>query len=211
MTEQYNKLGFPLDHSFEEGMVDTESHGLRDGTRYALDFKCPAGTPVLAADDGVVERVENDSNTVYNIEQLMAETARRILANHQIDIDDPNLELTEEEEEHLEALIIKTMGKISTEITNFVVIKHQDGTFTEYLHLGSGKDVGVKIGDPVYARQQIARTGMSGVMTVAHLHFNRYRVEEDGEEKKAIGVKCEFLSESTNSRVRDVISFYQEG
>jgi hypothetical protein len=51
---------------------------------------------------------------------------------------------------------------------NKVVIKHNDGTKTYYIHLDKRL---VKKGNTVVARQQIAKLGRTGRVTGPHLHF----------------------------------------
>ncbi len=51
---------------------------------------------------------------------------------------------------------------------NAVVIKHSDGTFTQYAHLS---EVGVKTGEKVATGDEIARSGNTGNSSGPHLHF----------------------------------------
>ncbi len=53
---------------------------------------------------------------------------------------------------------------------NMVVIKNNNGTYAYYGHLQKDS-ISVKVGDRVYAGQQIARVGSSGYSTGEHLHF----------------------------------------
>lgn len=53
---------------------------------------------------------------------------------------------------------------------NFVLIRHADGTYAEYVHLKAG-GVRVRIGDQVQAGQPIALSGNTGWTTQPHLHF----------------------------------------
>ncbi|MFG3260281.1 M23 family metallopeptidase [Streptomyces sp. NPDC048172] len=51
---------------------------------------------------------------------------------------------------------------------NNIVIKHKDGTYTQYGHLNS---IGVSVGQSVSAGQQIALSGSTGNSSGPHLHF----------------------------------------
>ncbi|MEU5832966.1 M23 family metallopeptidase [Streptomyces diacarni] len=51
---------------------------------------------------------------------------------------------------------------------NNIVIKHKDGTYTQYGHLNS---IGVSVGQSVKSGQQIALSGSTGNSSGPHLHF----------------------------------------
>ncbi|MBO8201264.1 M23 family metallopeptidase [Streptomyces smyrnaeus] len=51
---------------------------------------------------------------------------------------------------------------------NNIVIKHKDGTYTQYGHLNS---IGVSVGQQVKAGQQIGLSGSTGNSSGPHLHF----------------------------------------
>lgn len=53
---------------------------------------------------------------------------------------------------------------------NFVLVDHGGGLFTSYVHLAAGSAT-VAPGDPVWAGDVLATTGLSGQMTGPHLHF----------------------------------------
>ncbi|TNF24267.1 MAG: M23 family metallopeptidase [Deltaproteobacteria bacterium] len=53
---------------------------------------------------------------------------------------------------------------------NFVLVDHGGGLFTSYVHLAAASAV-VAPGDPVFAGDLLARTGLSGQLTGPHLHF----------------------------------------
>jgi len=53
---------------------------------------------------------------------------------------------------------------------NYIVIKHVNNEFTQYLHLRY-KSVVVKIGDKVKEGQLIGYVGMTGYTFIPHLHF----------------------------------------
>jgi len=54
--------------------------------------------------------------------------------------------------------------------TNYVIIKHDDGTMAEYLHL-LHNGVLVSVGDRVTLDRPIALSGVTGYTTQPHLHF----------------------------------------
>jgi murein DD-endopeptidase MepM/ murein hydrolase activator NlpD len=60
---------------------------------------------------------------------------------------------------------------------NNVVIKMNDGTFTQYGHLSS---IGVSVGQTVTPGQQIGLSGATGNVTGAHLHFEARTSAEYG-------------------------------
>ena len=67
---------------------------------------------------------------------------------------------------------------------NFVIIKHSDGTFAEYLHLQ--KDgVMVNIGDQVTTGQPIGLSGQTGFASKPHLHFDVFQAI-DGKRKVSL-------------------------
>ena len=71
---------------------------------------------------------------------------------------------------------------------NFVAIKHDDGTYAEYIHLGKDK-VLVKEGQAINKDDLIGYTGLSGLMDKPHLHFNVFTVQNN--KAKSIPIKFE--------------------
>ncbi len=61
--------------------------------------------------------------------------------------------------------------KLAEECTNYVCIKHGDGTYAEYAHFGKGR-VSVVEGQAVGEGDTIGYTGLSGIMSEPHLHVN---------------------------------------
>jgi Peptidase family M23 len=68
--------------------------------------------------------------------------------------------------------------------SNYVVIKHSDGTYAYYGHL-MHKSPLVDLGQSVVEGQPIAKVGKTGVTTNPHLHFDVY-VPIDGIKRKTI-------------------------
>jgi len=63
---------------------------------------------------------------------------------------------------------------------NYVVVKHDDGTFGNYLHF-KRDGVVVQIGDNVRTGQLIGYSGNTGFSTQPHLHFHVYEPTDDWE------------------------------
>jgi len=69
---------------------------------------------------------------------------------------------------------------------NYVVLRHDDGTFAEYLHLM--KDgVLVHMGDTVSVNQTIALSGYTGYTSAPHLHFEVFYTV-DGSARKSLPI-----------------------
>jgi murein DD-endopeptidase MepM/ murein hydrolase activator NlpD len=62
---------------------------------------------------------------------------------------------------------------------NYIVLRHKYGEFSIYGHLAFQCST-LKVGDVVSQGQRIAATGMSGLMTLPHLHFHVYHIATDG-------------------------------
>ncbi len=71
--------------------------------------------------------------------------------------------------------------------SNYVIIRHGDGTYGEYLHLKQNGAL-VKLGDTVHAGQAIALSGNTGHSSRPHLHFAVFRVI-DGNTRETLPVK----------------------
>ena len=66
-------------------------------------------------------------------------------------------------------------------LANYVVIKHADGTFADYVHLKTGGTL-VKMGDEVRVGQPIGLSGQTGFASAPHLHFSVFQAV-DGKTK----------------------------
>jgi murein DD-endopeptidase MepM/ murein hydrolase activator NlpD len=66
-------------------------------------------------------------------------------------------------------------------LANYVIIKHADGTFADYVHLKTGGAL-VKMGDEVTVGQPIGLSGQTGFTSAPHLHFSVFQAI-DGKKK----------------------------
>jgi murein DD-endopeptidase MepM/ murein hydrolase activator NlpD len=64
---------------------------------------------------------------------------------------------------------------------NYIVIKHADGTFADYVHLQPDGAM-VKLGDEVTVGQPIGLSGRTGFTSAPHLHFSVFQTV-DGKKK----------------------------
>jgi murein DD-endopeptidase MepM/ murein hydrolase activator NlpD len=64
---------------------------------------------------------------------------------------------------------------------NYILIKHADGTFADYVHLQTDGAM-VKVGDEVTAGQPIGLSGQTGFTSAPHLHFSVFQTV-DGKTK----------------------------
>ncbi len=62
-------------------------------------------------------------------------------------------------------------GDLQVGHENFIIIKHDDGTFSRYFHLTNEGAI-VNVGDLVMQLDRIAFSGNSGKSTAPHLHFD---------------------------------------
>ncbi|HEU4728098.1 MAG TPA: M23 family metallopeptidase, partial [Kofleriaceae bacterium] len=67
---------------------------------------------------------------------------------------------------------------------NFVIVRHDDGTLGEYMHL-SPSGVEVHPGQRVRRGQEIALSGNTGFSTTPHLHFQVMTASADGLSKRS--------------------------
>jgi murein DD-endopeptidase MepM/ murein hydrolase activator NlpD len=70
---------------------------------------------------------------------------------------------------------------------NYVIIRHEDGTFGKYVHLQKNGAL-VEIGQRVKVGEVIALSGHTGNSTAPHLHFGVY-VNKDGETKTSLPIR----------------------
>lgn len=84
-------------------------------------------------------------------------------------------------------------------LANYVIIKHADGTFADYVHLQKDGAM-VKLGDEVTVGQPIGLSGQTGYASAPHLHFSVFQAV-DGKKKMTLpfrlktnhGVFTEFI------------------
>jgi murein DD-endopeptidase MepM/ murein hydrolase activator NlpD len=67
---------------------------------------------------------------------------------------------------------------------NYILIKHADGTFADYVHLKPDGAM-VKLGDEVTAGQPIGLSGKTGFTSAPHLHFSVFQTV-DGKTKLSL-------------------------
>ncbi|HKP04553.1 MAG TPA: M23 family metallopeptidase [Chthoniobacterales bacterium] len=67
---------------------------------------------------------------------------------------------------------------------NYVIVKHADGTFAEYVHLQKDGAM-VKLGDEVTTGQPIGLSGQTGFASKPHLHFDVFQAI-DGKRKQSL-------------------------
>lgn len=67
---------------------------------------------------------------------------------------------------------------------NYIIIKHADGTFADYVHLKTGGAL-VKMGDEVTVGQPIGLSGLTGFTSAPHLHFSVFQTI-DGQKKLSL-------------------------
>lgn len=67
---------------------------------------------------------------------------------------------------------------------NYIIIKHADGTFADYVHLQANGAM-VEVGDEVTVGQPIARSGKTGFTSAPHLHFSVFQTI-DGKKKMTL-------------------------
>jgi murein DD-endopeptidase MepM/ murein hydrolase activator NlpD len=79
------------------------------------------------------------------------------------------------------------VGPEFSKFGNFVVVRHDDGTFGQYLHLQQNGAL-VEVGQHVTTGQLIAHSGHTGNSTTPHLHFCVF-VNIDGSTKKSLPIR----------------------
>jgi murein DD-endopeptidase MepM/ murein hydrolase activator NlpD len=123
-----NKYVLPLPKNLLQKIDRTSSPAHIGKLRNAVDLIAPQNTPVLAAADGVVTFVQDDSNVGGSVPSYWS-------------------------------------------YTNFISIMHPNGEYSRYDLLEYGSAL-VRVGQQVYAGQEIARVGMTGYTYIPHLHFH---------------------------------------
>ena len=68
------------------------------------------------------------------------------------------------------------LDKELAEKANLVALKHINGEYSEYIHLGKDQIV-VNEGQAVKAGDLLGYTGLSGCMSTPHLHLNVFKIE----------------------------------
>ncbi|MBL8920479.1 MAG: M23 family metallopeptidase [Myxococcaceae bacterium] len=86
---------------------------------------------------------------------------------------------------------------------NYVVLRHQDGTFSEYHHLREG-GVRVKLGERVTSGQLLGESGNTGYTSRPHLHFSVFHTL-DGHTRATLPVT--FSGVTREPAQRDLIKY----
>ena len=81
-------------------------------------------------------------------------------------------------------------SKSCASYNNFILIYHEDGTFSEYVHLAHNGAL-VDVGDQVKQGQEIGKSGNTGWSNGPHLHFAVFKQAMNDRE----GVATTFLLE----------------
>lgn len=102
-----------------------------------------------------------------------------------------------------------TLGAVDEALkneNNYVVLRHVDGTFSEYNHLREN-GVRVRLGDRVSAGQLIGESGNTGYTSRPHLHFSVFHTL-DGTSRMTIPVT--FEGERREAPQRDLLQYTGE-
>ncbi|HET7502238.1 MAG TPA: M23 family metallopeptidase [Kofleriaceae bacterium] len=84
---------------------------------------------------------------------------------------------------------------------NFVIVRHDDGTLGEYMHL-SPSGVMVHPGQRVRRGQEIALSGNTGFSTTPHLHFQVMTASDDGMTKRSFPFELAIRPRKTSPPVQ---------
>ncbi|MBR9706482.1 M23 family metallopeptidase [Candidatus Pacearchaeota archaeon] len=144
---------FPEDVEFGLGMNPIKDEWRHpEKAKYAWDFMLPENTPLYATKSGKVLQVKVDSN-LQGSEKL-----------DEIIGTDPE------------------MKKKFKEGTNFIIIDHGDGTYSDYEHLKYDGSEVVE-GEDVVKGQVIGYSGNTGYSDAPHLHFEIFELTKKGDPK----------------------------
>jgi murein DD-endopeptidase MepM/ murein hydrolase activator NlpD len=130
-----------------------------------VDFIAPKGTPVLAAEEGVVTHIKDDSNIGG------PDTSFWFYSNFITPKGTPVLAAADGVVTHIKD--DSNIGGPDTSYwfyTNFITIKHSNGEYSRYDHLDY-KSSKVKLNQKVHAGEEISKVGMTGYTYIPHLHF----------------------------------------
>jgi hypothetical protein len=133
------------------------------GNMHAVDFRCPVGTPVLAAGDGIVVDVKDSHQRLMGIavsnlfrwNSILLQLLDRTPADADADADAGDSD-----------------SDSAAASPPFAVDDDRDPLFVEYVHIQSSR---VRTGDRVEAGQVIGTTGSVGFSPEPHLHLAAYR------------------------------------
>jgi len=95
------------------------------------------------------------------------------------------------------------MGKEFTLMANYVILRHDDSTCGEYLHLQKDS-VLVEVGQKVKAGDKIGLSGNTGDSSGPHLHFGVF-INRDGIDKQSIPIRWKTSEGSPDALVEGQI------
>jgi hypothetical protein len=90
-------------------------------------------------------------------------------------------------------------GEVNRDDYNYLVIRHEDGTYAEYQHLKQD-GVLVKLGDKVTEKEPVALSGNSGQSSAPHLHLMVF-VNESGIKRRSLPIQFKLPSGEVGSLI----------
>jgi len=152
---------------------------------YQMSWRTSSGNPFAVHDDRWHYRMPFGGSAPVEISQgYDGKVSHRRLGAYALDFPMPSGTPVLAARGGTIALVIhdKAMSGIRTgknEGDNRVVIEHADGTFAVYAHLRPGGSA--RIGQRVLSGEPIGLSGDTGFSTGPHLHFEVYKIRQDGQ------------------------------
>lgn len=153
------RLPFPKGTKYKEkNPKGIFAHGNFPECKYARDFVVKVGTPVLSIGEGIIVKIKASSNKYLN--PIKDPKFKKILKLK----DSAKLKRLKEE-----------LERFAAKYTNYVLIKHENGTYAEYAHFGKNRIV-VKKNQKIKQGELLGYIGYSGIMSEPHLHLNVFKI-----------------------------------